>query len=267
MKYKTIATVALAVFLLAGIGNAYAENSAPNTVNKGVIAKTKPARSSDEEAQKAKGLKEIEKRIASLNTLNTRIQAMTHVGADVKASIGTTIQKEIASLTALKSKIEADTDAAALKADLKSITADYRIYMLVIPQGRIMAEADRAGEVADTLTTLATKLDVRLTAAKTAGKDVTSLTTALVDMKAKIADAKTKAAAASSSVAGLTPDGGDKTKALANTAVLKTAKQTLQTANADLKAARKDADVITKGFKKLGEVKTASTTENTKLGQ
>src|SRR5258708_1750371 len=90
----------------------------------------------------SRGDKEIDRRIAALTDLNTRIQAMQKVTDAFKAGISASITNEINTLTALKAKIDADTDSATLKSDVQSITGSYRVFALVLPQGRIAAFAD-----------------------------------------------------------------------------------------------------------------------------
>ncbi len=199
----------------------------------------------------AKADQEITRRIASLNDLNTRVQAMQKVTDAFKQSLSTNVQAQIAGLTALKAKIDADTDVATLKTDIKAIADSYRVYLLVLPQSRIAAAADRVVTIAGMMTTLGAKLQTRIAAAQGAGTDVTALTAALNDVTSKLTDAVAQAQKAVSTTAPLTPDNGDKTKAAANTASLKAAKGDIQTATKDLQAARKDVQTILAGLKKL----------------
>src|SRR6202012_2000296 len=57
-----------------------------------------------------RGDTEITRRIAALNDLNTRIQAMQKVTDTFKAGISASITNEVSTLTSLKAKIDADTD-------------------------------------------------------------------------------------------------------------------------------------------------------------
>jgi predicted nucleic acid-binding Zn-ribbon protein len=152
-------------------------------------------------------------------------------------------------LTALKAKLDADTTSTVALSDEKTITGSYRIYALVIPQGYILSSADRVNAVSDMLSAVAIKLQARMTADQTAGKDVTALQTSLADMNAKIADAKVQASAAQTRVVSLIPDGGDKTQMSSNTAALKSARADIRVASSDLEAARKDAKSIMSSLK------------------
>lgn len=235
-----------AVFPVSTVEAAIQSSAQGTTVKETVKAKVATDRIA---AIIARSDKQIEERISALNDVNTKVQALKHVSSSEKASIASIVQTNISGLTALKAKIDADTDLATLQADEKSILGSYRIYALVIPQGMILVSADRVVTIADMLTTVSSKLALRITEAQTAGKDVTSLNTTLADLNAKIALAKTEAATAQSSVSGLTPDQGDKARAEANHKALVDARTHIKAATEAIKAARKDIDIITKGLK------------------
>lgn len=200
---------------------------------------------------KERALAEIDRRVTSLGTLKTRVAAMKRVSDASKASINAMIDTQISLLTTLKAKIVADTDEATLKADIESITKSYRIYMLILPQGAILATADRISTTADLMTDFGTKLETRITDAKNAGHDVSTLTTTYADYKAKIADAKVQAAAALDLTANLKPDNGDQAIKDANSKAIASARAKIKIAHDDLKAARKDAQSIVKALKEF----------------
>ncbi|MEI6864110.1 MAG: hypothetical protein WCK46_01930 [Candidatus Adlerbacteria bacterium] len=210
-------------------------------------------------AAKARGDKELDRRIAALTDVNARIQTMQKVTDAFKQNLATNIQTQITGFAALKSKIQADTDAGVLKADVTSITQSYRVYALILPQVRIAAAADRGVLIAEMMTTLGNKLAARIQAAGKGGADVTALTASLNDLGAKISDASTQAQASVSTSAALTPDGGDKTKMASNTATLAKARANLAAAEKDFQAARKDIDSIIKGLKVAASATTNTT--------
>jgi hypothetical protein len=201
----------------------------------------------DTEIQTKAGLA-ISNRIQDLQTLQSRINAMTRLSSTTKATLTTNITSEISRLTALRTKISSET-GEALKADVKTITGSYRIYMMVIPQIRILAAADRAQTVAASMAELSVKLEARIVAAEAAGTVMTNERAALADMKLKIADAKVQATAATNLVVGLVPDEKDKAKMAANEQAIVAARAKLKIAHDDLKDAHKDAKII------VGEVK------------
>ncbi len=86
----------------------------------------------------------------------------------------------------------------------------------------------------------------------------------MADFQAKVADAKVQAQAASDLVADLKADNGDQTALLTNLSALKSARAKLQTAHADLVAARKDMAAIIGGVKGKGMHGEASSTVEVK---
>ena len=174
---------------------------------------------------------------------------MVHVTASAKASLSASIQSTISNLTALKAKINADTDEATLATDFKSITKGERIYMLVAPQLRITVTADRASTIADMIEAMNTKIEARVMAAQTEGKDVSVILTAQTDLLTKTTHAKAEATMAINAVAGLAPDNGDQSIMASNETALKGARADILLAQKDLQDARKDIDTILKALK------------------
>lgn len=201
---------------------------------------------------------EITRRINALNALAGRVAAMKKISSTDQASLSTAITAQITALNTLQAQIA--TDAAAnsttsLLSDVKSITGSYRIFALVIPQGAIEAAADRVLDVAGTMNTLSAAFSTRITAAQTAGANVTAVNATLADFSAKIAAANMQANAATAEVSVLVPDGGVTAQMQANTAALKDARAKIQAAQQDLMNARADAVSIIaalKAFEKAG---------------
>ena len=253
------------VFVFAqGAGLDAAVNATAQTPAGGVKASGSVTISAERMAKaKTKADAEIDRRIAALNSLLARVNAMTKVTRELKQNLGTNTQTQITALTALKAKIDADTDGDTLKTDIQSIASSYRIYMLVIPQGRISAAADREATIINALTGIGLKLQARLQAAQAAGADVTALGAILTEYGKQIADAQTHAQAALSGSVVLTPDNGDKTKMAANEAALKQARTEIEAARKNIIEARKDAELIIKGLKTLKVGATSSTSVQT----
>jgi len=204
---------------------------------------------------------EITRRISALDALSTRVNAMVKLSASDKTSLSTTIQSQITLMNQLQTQIAADAAAnstTSLKADIQSITKSYRIFILVIPQGAIEAASDRVMTVAGMMTTLSGKLQTRITAAQSAGADMSTSVSALADLNAKVADAQTQSQAAVTEVASLQPDNGVASVEASNTAALKDARSKIQAAQQDLIAARTDAGTIVKAL--IAVNATASTT-------
>ncbi len=186
----------------------------------------------------------IDNRIAAMQKAEARIDAAVKLSADEKADLKASIDGVISQLTALKAQIGNDTSTTTLKADAGSITKAYRVYMLVLPQAAIASASDRALAITTQMNALETKLEARISAAQSAGTDVSAMNTALSDFKAKVADAQSNATAAAAEVKNLSADNGDQATASANTSALKDARAKLETARQDLKAAYADAKTI-----------------------
>jgi uncharacterized small protein (DUF1192 family) len=203
---------------------------------------------------RAHGDAEIDARIASLNKIIARLNEAQRLTSDEKTNLTTQLTNEIAQLTSLKGTITTDA-TTTLKGDVNSITKSFRVYALVMPRAAITAAADRIMTVAGQMDALSVKITARITAAQTAGTDVSAAQTAFADFTAKVADAKVQAQAAVSGTANLTPDNGDATIAASNTAALKAAKAKIDAAQADLTAARKDLGTIITAIRGKGEIK------------
>lgn len=199
----------------------------------------------------ARADQEITRRITALNALSTRVNAMVKISASDKSSLSSNIATQVMAMNTLQAQIASDAAAnstSSLKTDIQSITKSYRIFMLIIPQGAIEAASDRVLDIAGMFTTLSTQLQTRITAAQSAGNDMSASVSALADMNAKVADANTQANAAATEVASLQPDNGDATIEASNTAALKDARSKVQAGQADLTAARADAGIIVKAL-------------------
>ncbi len=194
---------------------------------------------------------EIARRLAVLNALSTRVNAMVNLSASEKSGLSASIQAQITAMTALQGKVGADAAAestSSLATDVRSIVSSYRIFVLVLPQGAIEAASDRILTIVNIMNSLSGKLSARISEAASAGNNVTASQSALADMNAKIADAGTQAQAANAEVASLTPDNGNTQQMQANTAALKDARTKIGAAQTDLLAAREDAKTIIKAI-------------------
>ncbi len=121
-----------------------------------------------------------------------------------------------------------------------------------MPQIAILAAADRAAVIAETMTTVANKLETRLNEATIPTATLPALQKTLTNMKEKIADTAMQIEKARAAVSTLVPDDGDQAVFKSNSAALKNAHAMIKTAMQDLRAARKDADAIIKALRKYG---------------
>lgn len=210
---------------------------------------------------------EIDRRVQRLDALNLRLQEVKKLSDPERNTLQNTVQNQIQVLNQLKLKIDGDTDTTTLREDVQSITKSYRIYALVIPQSALMAAADRALAIVDTMNSLAQKLQERITAEISAGKDVSTLQTLISDFNSKVADAKIQAQGAIDKVSGLQPDNGDKTIMDSNTQAMKDARGMIQKAQQDFVAARKDAGQMVKDLKQMSSVNPTSATSTATSSQ
>jgi hypothetical protein len=202
---------------------------------------------------------DIAARITALNKLSARVAAITNESATEKANIAAEVQTNISGLTSLQAKIDADTDATTAKTDAATIFGTFRIYALVIPQGWILASSDRIDTISGLMNSLGAKIQARITADQSAGKNVSALTAAYADMQAKMTDANSQSASASAGVSALVPDQGNATVAASNHTALVAARSDTKTATSDLVAARKDITTLLSGLKSLDASASAST--------
>jgi DNA repair exonuclease SbcCD ATPase subunit len=247
-----IAGLVLAVFVAAPV---FAQTT-------GTIQKDTTAQASNLKTLISRADTQIDQRIKSLNNLIGRMGEMKKISATDKTSLNSSVQNVIDELNALKIKIDAETNIQTARVDYQSTTKSYRVYALVMPQISIMAASDRILTIVDSLNALSSKIQSRFASLTVANADPINQT--LSDLKAEISDASVQAKAATSAVATLVPDLGDKTKLAANTAALKDARDKIKKASADIASARSDAGTIAKFLKGLtNSAPAASTNTNT----
>ena len=194
----------------------------------------------------SKGDQEITRRQTTLNTLTDKINAATKLTSSDKTTLSNEVSTTISGLTTLKSQLDAATTLSNAKTDAQDIYTEYRVYAVVAPKVNLVKEADDQQTTEAKLTTLAQKLQSRITADQQAGKDVTTLQSELSDMTSK-----TNAAQSISSNVETTVITVEPTDYNSNHAVLSGDAAQLKTAHADNQAADTDAKNIVSGLKNL----------------
>lgn len=139
---------------------------------------------------KTKGAAEITRRLTSLNTVLSKINTATKLSSSDKTTSIDEVNTEITGLRTLQTQLSADTTLTSAISDAQSIISEYRVYVLVLPKIWLVKTADDQQVTQANLTTLAGKLQSRLTAEKTAGKDITTLQNDLNDMNIQITDSQ-----------------------------------------------------------------------------
>ncbi len=190
----------------------------------------------------------IDKRIQALTTMATRMSAMKNVQSSTETTLASQTQAKIASLTTLKAKIDADTDLATARADAKAIVSTGKV---AVSETRQVSQSARVSDVVASIAKIQTKLETRITADQSAGKDVSALQTAYADMTAKIADATAQATTAQNGAVSLKSAAGQSAIKASNKAIVTADSAAIKTATADLKAARADITTIMNGLKSL----------------
>ena len=256
--FADTATVGLDASLNTNVNVSSQDKQDNATVTTGVRASVKAHSQTD---SKNRADQEINRRVSALDSLNVRIGDIIKLSADEKSSLGSLIQAQISALSALEAKIQTDTSTTSLKADIQSIINSYRIFILVLPKGAILAATGRIDTIVSDMQTIGTKLQARISAAASAGANVSVAQSALADYNTKVTDASVQANAAQSEVANLQPDNGNASVQASNTAALKDARSKIQVAQQDFVAARKDITTIRQNLPKVNA--SATTTEST----
>lgn len=186
-----------------------------------------------------KGSEEINRRLTTLETLTSKVNAATHLTASDKATLSNEVSTSTQGLTGLKAQLDADTTVSAAHTDAESIYTEYRVYALVAPKVGLIKVADDQQVVQVDLTALAQKLQSRITAEQQVGKDVSSLQSELNNMNSSITAAHSISSGIESGVINLQP-----TDYNSNHAVLTGDNTQLKNAHSDDLAARNDARSI-----------------------
>lgn len=236
-KIHLIPKIAISTGVIAGVlSMPVATTYAVTSTNTGLTA----AQTVRLTAIKTKGDQEIDRRIARLTTLNAKISNASKLTASDKTTLTSEVAAEINDLTALKVKLDAETTPAAAGADAKSIIDDYRVYALIVPKVALVRVADDQQVVESRLVTAVNKLQTHVTAAKTAGKEVSDLQSKLDDAMAKIQASTATSSGIQSKVIALQPSdyNNDHTIVQGDYAQLMTARSSNKAALDELKSVR-----------------------------
>ncbi len=206
---------------------------------------------------KEKAIKELDRRIASLTKLIEKITVIKRLTEVQKSTLFAQVQEEITSLTTLKTTITGQTDIEALRSSIQSIVRSYRIYVLYIPKMNIIANGDKILSLIEgEMTTLTTKLQMRIDEVKAKGISVDAINGLMTQRQAKLTEATTQARGAIKKVVVLTPDGwpGNRTELQSARAMLEIARKAMNDAQ---KLAGQIRDLL-KGVKSIETPKPTS---------
>ena len=199
---------------------------------------------------RAFGICQIDRRQATLDRLLSRVAGSKVMTADHASTLTAQLNAAKSGLAGLKVTLTGDTTVGQLKADIKKISTDYRVYRLIAPQVRLINATDGGNAAVVRFGTLESKLQARINAASSAGKDVSGAQADLDSMHQQVAAAQTVLASIDenqllSLTAANWNDGTAKP-------ILMAARTSLKSTHQDLRTARADARKCVKALKALG---------------
>jgi hypothetical protein len=198
----------------------------------------------DLDGVKARCTAAIDRRVAELDVLTTRVGASKQVSDSHRTALNDTIASAKSGLTSLRGTIAADSDLKTLRADCEKIVSDYRIYALRVPQTHLVLGFDTESAAIAKLDDAEQKLSAAIDDAAAHGKDTTHAAQLLSDMQAKLADATTQVSGKADAVIGLQPADWN-----ADHGVLTPYVGSFRSARIDLRAAAQDAKGIVAALK------------------
>lgn len=228
---KRAMLIGVSVASIAGALSGSIAYAAPATTNTGTV--------DQQHLQQiiTKGDQEISRRLSTLSTLTSKVNAATKLTSSDKSYLLAEVSTEITGLTNLKAKLDADTTITTARTDAQSIFNEYRVYALIAPKIALIKVADDQQVTENKLLALVQKLQTRLDTAKTNGKDVSALQSQLSDMTVHINSAQAISSSIEQKVLTLQPGdyNNDHTILSGDSNQLKTARGDNQTAYADAK--------------------------------
>jgi hypothetical protein len=197
-------TILVSGSLLFG-GIASAATASTNVSSTSTSTATKTAQTQRVQNIITKGNLEIERRLTTLTTLTSKIDASTHLSVSDKTTLTDEVGTTISGLTTLKTTLDADTTITSAHTNAESIYTEYRVYALVAPKVSIVKVADDQQVVQSKLTTLAGKLQTRIEAEPQSNSNVATLNSKILDMNNQVTAAGKISTTIESSVINLQP--------------------------------------------------------------
>ena len=196
------------------------------------------------------GICQIGRRETTLDRLLGRVATSKVLTAGHASTLTAELAAAKSGLAGLKVTLKSDTTVAQLRVDIRKISADFRVYRLIVPQVRLINLTDGGLAAVVRFGTLESKLQARINAASSAGKDVSGAQADLDSMHQQVAAAQTVLASIDenqllSLTAANWNDGTAKP-------ILMAARTSLKSTHQDLRTARADARKCVKALKALG---------------
>ena len=193
----------------------------------------------------------INRRLALLQEFSVRINNV-HMSSVNKTALRASLADQMTALVHLKENISRDTATSSLRAQLQTAVGIYHAFALIVPQSAIVAAADRVTQISSQMQEFSGKLAARIQVAESAGANVSALVSARADFDAKVAAARTQAAAAVAEANTVNTHATTQDAFRSGRAALKDARSKIQAARQDLIAARQDAGLIVSSLVRLG---------------
>ena len=190
-------------------------------------------------AAKAGCLAKLDRRLADVNVLGSRVAGAQHITAAHTTALHAKLDSTTSGLTALRATIVADTDRPTTVADCLKQATDYRVYALLAPQVHLVRALDLEAFAATKVDGVTARIQHAIDTAAGAGKDVTAARASLADATAKVTDATTKATGLADAVLAITPASFN-----ADHSALGNTRSTAGAIRADLAAIRADLATI-----------------------
>ncbi len=124
---------------------------------------------------KTHGAAEVDRRLALLQAVATRLANSTQLTASDRNALTKQISDQVAALGTLKSKLATESDLTLARKDVQAIIDEYRLFGLLTAQISIVTASDRMAETQTQLQTVVTELQKKATILKSAGKDTAAL--------------------------------------------------------------------------------------------
>lgn len=232
---KRMTVIALAMFVLASIpGTALAQEEVPE---RSATAEQREDEFGHREAEwiekiKTRALEAIDKRLATIDNLQAKINDSETVTDGHAAVLLEELRSSAAGLEVLAGEIRAAEDLETLRALVPKIFEDYRIYAVIAPKVHLVLGGDFGVAVANRLGEVAGQLGDALERLEEAGYDVAKGYELLAEMERLVAQGGEQAGSVATMVIDLSPDDYPD-----STEVLRSAHGVMQSAGEDLRAA------------------------------
>lgn len=198
------------------------------------------------EIAKARAELEIDRRIAVLDKLSSKIDSLKKLSSVTKSQLTNEVETQVLSLFSLKERISGQTNFDALIADINIISDSFKTYQVLVPKVLIVVIADKINALGDGFSAIAGRLAQKTGELRALEKDVATVQKTLGHMLYVLGDAANKAENALILVLPLTSQEFPK-----NISILQSAKSKAQTSVKNLSLALSDARNILDALKAI----------------